>query len=87
MKFIQELLETFTPERRSLIIKVRRNDILIHFDADLDHNGNEVYDMKAYDVDYNGRPTERYWHEVYNRSFDTRKQFDAAFARYAKKGA
>ena len=84
MKFA-ELLENYIPERRTLIIKVRRIEILIHFDADLDHNGNEVYSMTAYEVDWNGKPTQRYWNDTYNRTFDTRKQFDAAYARYAKR--
>ena len=82
---IKELLETYIPERRSLIIKVRGYEIIIYFGTDLDHNGKEYYHMTAYDVDYNGKRGERYWHEAYNKHFDTRKPFDAAYNRYAKR--
>ena len=66
-------------ERTEIKITRRRNqEITLWFEQDIDHNGNDYFDMKARDSVGN-----KIWDERYNRVFDNAQKFNAAIKRYA----
>ena len=63
-------------DTREVTIRVGYSDITLTFTADLDHLNRNVYSVVAWCGD------QRYWSETYNRDYDTKLKFDAAFNRY-----
>jgi len=64
--------------RTEIKIVRKQGEITLWFDQDIDHNGNDYFDMKARDCF--GNPI---WDDKYNRMFDTKQKFEAAIKRYS----
>ena len=65
-------------KRTKIKITRRHNqEITLWFEQDIDHNGNDYFDMKARDCFGN-----RIWDERYNRHFENEQKFKAAIKRY-----
>ena len=66
--------------RTEIKITRKNQEITLWFDHDVDHNGNDYFDMKARDS--YGNPI---WNERYNRVFDNHQKFNETIKRYRRK--